>query len=320
MITLDQSMPFEDAIKARAIKQLLPTNLTSAEIQTLSRELRRRAAFSATVTDAGFIQKFNDLVTKIAGGPNDADFAARLAGEKPLLTSIPDAKAQLLQYLKDTGYAPGIGEAGTIKDLTSDARLQLIVETNVLDAQGFGRWKSGQNKVALSVNPAWELVRMRYSKVPRDWPERWQAALDDCGQDDGATDGSDRMVALKNHPIWQALGDGAGGYEDTLGNPWPPFAFNSGMGVIDVSRDDAVELELLDEDEEVEPAEDDLGLNDNVEASVANFGHALQGALARGFNLVDGVLSLNCAPANFDGLRNRLSTINSHLSTFRRAA
>ena len=52
------------------------------------------------------------------------------------------------------------------------------------------------------------------------------------------------FVALKSSPIWQALGDGVGGFKDTLGNPYPPFAFGSGMGWTDVSADDAASLGL----------------------------------------------------------------------------
>ena len=53
------------------------------------------------------------------------------------------------------------------------------------------------------------------------------------------------MVALKTSPIWAALGNGAGGYRDTLGNPFPPFAYGSGLAWADVSRDEAIELGLI---------------------------------------------------------------------------
>lgn len=65
------------------------------------------------------------------------------------------------------------------------------------------------------------------------------------------------MVALKNSGVWEALGDGAGGYEDTLGNSFPPFAFNSGMDCDEVSYQECVELGLLEEGEEVEGADID---------------------------------------------------------------
>ena len=38
---------------------------------------------------------------------------------------------------------------------------------------------------------------------------------------------------------------GAGGYRDTLGNPFPPFAFGSGLAWADISRDEAIKLGLV---------------------------------------------------------------------------
>jgi hypothetical protein len=68
------------------------------------------------------------------------------------------------------------------------------------------------------------------------------------------------MVARKDSGVWQALGDGAGGYDsDALHNPYPPFAFNSGMDVQDVDRQDAVELGLLEEDDQVVPQDQAFG-------------------------------------------------------------
>jgi hypothetical protein len=67
------------------------------------------------------------------------------------------------------------------------------------------------------------------------------------------------MVALKDDPIWQALGDGDGGYDDTLGNPFAPFAFNSGYETLDVSRKESVSLGLIGENEHADPAPIDFG-------------------------------------------------------------
>ena len=77
-----------------------------------------------------------------------------------------------------------------------------------------------------------------------DWPQRWKAAGERV-----AWRGAHRtkMVALKSSPIWQALGDGAGGFRDTLGNPYPPFAFGSSYEWVPVDRLEARELGLLDE-------------------------------------------------------------------------
>ena len=76
-----------------------------------------------------------------------------------------------------------------------------------------------------------------------DWPQRWEAAARAVGFE-GVSRDYGRMVALKGSPVWQALGEGAGGFRDTLLNPYPPLAFNSGMGWEDVAREECDELGL----------------------------------------------------------------------------
>jgi len=286
-----EPLPFAEALAFMQRKRVLPTTLGSAQLAELDAELKRRAIFSAKVAMADHLQLLGELTEKIAGGLTEEGHAAGsgLGSARDRMISIPEAKAQLLESLQAKGYLPNID--GPLTDLTSDARLQLQVETNVLDTLGYGRWQAGNDEVALDVNPAWELVRMIEAEVPRNWSERWDAARA-ASVSEGATDaGSGRMVALKNHPIWQALGDGAGDYQDTLGNPWPPFAFNSGMNVVDVPREDAIGLGLLGENTRVPAAS--LGLNDGLEVSAERWSEALQGALAADpqLSLLDGVLT-----------------------------
>lgn len=125
--------------------------------------------------------------------------------------------------------------------------------------------------------PAWELVRVYDRDVPRGfkigpkgtliedpedaWPARWRAAAEGLPDADailGILETTGRMIALKSSEIWQRLGDGAGGYDDTLGNPFPPFAFNSGFDVNEVSDKESVELGLLGVGEQAEGAEIDF--------------------------------------------------------------
>lgn len=122
--------------------------------------------------------------------------------------------------------------------------------------------------------PALELKRVYDRDVPRGsekdpagpengWDDddgRWQAACEASGDEDAQQvfDDTGRMVALKSSDIWQQLGDGAGGYTDTLGNPFAPFAFQSGMDTDEVSLKEATELGLLDEGEAAEPADVDF--------------------------------------------------------------
>jgi 8-oxo-dGTP pyrophosphatase MutT (NUDIX family) len=144
--------------------------------------------------------------------------------------------------------------------------------------QGAGNFVAQNfDQTRLDEFPALELHRVYDREVPRgfkvgkggaiipdpdnDWPSRWEAAGGEL------VDG--RMVALKSDPIWQALGDGEGGYEDTLGNPFAPFAFNSGYDTDEVSREDAVALGLMNDEDEAKPAEFDFTKLLNIEAASA---------------------------------------------------
>ena len=129
----------------------------------------------------------------------------------------------------------------------SEGKLDFIVKTQRRMAQSLGQL-AAQTPAQLARYPAWRLVRGGTRRVPRDdWDRRWAAAGFACGWQ-GAC--SDDYVALKDSPIWTELGDGAGGFRDAIGNPFPPFAFGSGMTWKRVSREEAEQLGLLAEAEE----------------------------------------------------------------------
>jgi hypothetical protein len=141
----------------------------------------------------------------------------------------------------------GVGGEG-VGDLTSDKRLDLILKTNVDSARGFAQFLKAQ--AYLDKVPAMEVVRYQDRPEPRDWEARWMQAAQGSG--DGRAGAClqqyGRMVAAKNSPIWQFLGSS---WDDSLGNPYPPFAFNSGMDWLEVERDDAVALGVVDADQEI---------------------------------------------------------------------
>jgi hypothetical protein len=208
-------------------KAKLPTTLDSAEIrESIPAEIRRRSFFSATVSEARILSHLQDAASAYARGE----------------ISEATAREQMLHYLDQIGYQ---AEGGGIQDLTGRLRLNLIFDTNRKMAEG-ARMAAQDSPAEINRYPAWRLTRRGWRQVPRvDWMERWRSAGVSVGWD-GAIEPD--MVALKGSPIWQALGDGTGGYEDALGNPFPPFAFGSGLDWMDVSRDEAVALGLNPDD------------------------------------------------------------------------
>ena len=80
----------------------------------------------------------------------------------------------------------------------------------------------------IHISPDWELYRFVSPQFSRDWPARWKAAAEAVNWE-GVKRRTRKMIARKDSPIWGALGNGAGGYDDTWGLPYPPFAIGSGM-------------------------------------------------------------------------------------------
>jgi hypothetical protein len=228
--TLDETPQVTDAMRRFRERQVFETDLGSAELRGFSRQLRDRSLFSARTTNAHYLQEVQTVVDDI------------LAGRENMSTG----RWRLMKKLKQLGYDPAIGfpddlanvppaEAGSLQDLSSAQRIDLLLETNVRMARGYAQHVAGSRPADVAARPAWELKRLYLRDVPRGseeshsvgWQRRWQDAAESVNWE-GVARGGERMVARKNSPIWEALGDGVGGYTDTLQNPFPPFAFRSG--------------------------------------------------------------------------------------------
>ena len=210
------------------IKDLLPTAMGSDELrEQIAADILRRSVFSARMESARYLARVRDVCAEYADGG----------------LSAAEARKTLLAELEAMGHSQSDG--GGIANPASRQRLNLIIETQRRMASSVARINADTPET-LALWPAWELRRFERRKAPRaDWPQRWQSAAEAVGHE-GVARHTARMVALKNSPIWQALGDGAGGFRDTLGNPYPPFAYSSGLAWADVSADECRELGLSD--------------------------------------------------------------------------
>ena len=207
------------AAKVAEIRDLLPTSMGTAQIrEKFAEQIMARSVFSARVANADFLTVLKEVINQLAEG-NINEASARLA---------------LAEILRALGYTPEGGfptdlpgsvppaVQGSLQDLLSFKRLQLIVDTQRGLMQGAGQQQRGSDPDRLSQFPAWELVRQISVRVPRDWPSRWVIA-------GGSFVDGGRMIALKGDPIWGELGS-YNNFDDALGVDFPPFAFNSGMG------------------------------------------------------------------------------------------
>jgi hypothetical protein len=148
---------------------------------------------------------------------------------------------EALGYTPEGGFPDGDGEVppavvGTIEDLSSPRRLDLILQTQTELMNGRAARDAGRD--AMRFFPAWELIRVAGRLEPRDWFRRFEEAGGTILVDGN---GRRRLVAHKNDPVWDALGDSAL-FEDALDVDHPPFAFQSGMGWRNVPRSEWREL------------------------------------------------------------------------------
>lgn len=226
------AIPGSDKLMAESIlsqQDGLATSQPSVRIKTWSDKIKDHSIFSARTTSQRYIDMVKQRLQEVA--------SRKFTPQK--------AETLLQRTLQDLGYDSTIGfkgskvkvppaKPGDIRDLSSSRRIQLILDTNVKQARSLGQLASSEDPLQLMMMPAWKLTRTGARKKPRgDWQKRWQAAGDSC-QWNGAL--RKQMVALKTSPIWQKIADGAGGFEDTLGSPYPPFAFGSGLAWVGVSR------------------------------------------------------------------------------------
>lgn len=228
-------IPFQEALDQLVARDLLPTSAGSRQLRDeLAPQIRERAWFSARVTETRFLDRMRDVITRLTSP------AAQLAQGARRINRA-DARLALKQQLAEIGWDPtekGV-VPGSLQDLTSDGRLNLIIDTNKAFADGYGDWAAGQDQDILDAFPAQELVRVVDAEEPRDWVARF---LDAGGQLYGG-----RMIAPKNDPIWVAI--------SAFGLPYEPFDFNSGMGLQDVGYREAVDLGVIQPGQRIAPAE-----------------------------------------------------------------
>lgn len=143
------------------------------------------------------------------------------------------------------------GTKGSIRDLTTTRRLNLILQTNLEMARGYAHHAEAQED--LDFYPCQELIRTRKSRVPRDWETRWHAS--------GGKLYNGRMIAEINSPIWKNI--------SRFDLPYPPFDFNSGMGVMPIRRDEAIKLGVISKDS-VQERKELPSMNENLETTIEN--------------------------------------------------
>jgi hypothetical protein len=241
-------LPYKEALESQQSRRWLPTTLTSGELARLQPALLRRSMFSAKVSDFAHLDEIGTGISDVLSGQLD----------------VATARLRIRQHLWRTGYQAPPDKVGGLEDLASEARVNLQIDTNVAMMRGLGNYIQGQQEDILDMYPAQRLVRVIDSKEKRDWEKRWS----DAGGPESTGD-----VALKTDPVWVNL--------SRFRNPYPPFDYNSGMDVEDVSRREAMALGLIDLNTQLFPDRTTGDINQGVQAAHAVQDKRLKSALEK---------------------------------------
>lgn len=231
--------PLAEAVKRISAKTPLGTALRSKELETLPLAIRERAQFSAQVESARILSQIQRSLEQNLRATGDG-----------LVMSRERFAAKLLDVAKqELGDAP---RKGGMQDIRSVGRARMIYDMQTQQAYGQAQWNVDTDPENLNAVPAQEFKRLEPRKKPReDWGQRWQRA--------GGKLYGGRMIALKTDPVWMEL--------SRFGTPWPPYDYQSGMGVVDIYRDEAEALGLVQPGVRLE-ATQQQDFNDALEASV----------------------------------------------------
>lgn len=240
--------PLTEALQNSLARRVLALSsaIGTAEIQRdIPQAIRDRAFFSARTPYAGYLAETQADIQRALQPDTivNPDGSTRPAGPGESLSGA-QIRALMKERLAALDYRPAAGEEGSLTDLSSDRRTNLIIETQLAQVRNFGWWKQGLDPAILDAYPAQELYRALDREQPRIWQVRWNAAKAALGRASSATYAETTLgpfVALKDDPIWREL--------SAFGNPYPPFDFNSGMRTRDVARARAISLGVMDPDQ-----------------------------------------------------------------------
>ena len=215
--------PEEVILRKNLVSSVHPDGrgISSAEWASFSAAVKDRAFFSANVESVRFLDTARTRVAELLSAAKNPD--------SDTFVSRAQVVSDIMRAARESGIARG---TNLITDPGSAARANVIIDTNAGLAAGYAKAEISNSYGARLAFPAQELVRIEERLKPRDWRSTWIKH--------GGKLFSGRMIALKDDPIWVAI--------SRFGVPYPPFDFNSGMGLEDVSFDEAVSLGLISDD------------------------------------------------------------------------
>lgn len=249
MATLElliKPLKFQEAIKRLGKKKPVARKLSSKQWAAMPTQIRERAYFTSNVESMKFLNRSKKMIKDYLAGAREmvtTPDGRRVSALKK--TSRADFVYEMQKLAKQTGMGnvlpPGEDMSRDMitrtKDITSETRLNLIFDTQTQQAQSYGYYKQGQDPAILDAYPAQRFIRAQQRKDPRPLHK------------------SNRNEVRRKDDMefWLKMNDQSiGGF----GVPFGPWGFNSGMDVEDVRRDKAIQMGLIEKNEQVLPPDD----------------------------------------------------------------
>lgn len=260
-MTFTQPIPFEEALDKLGRRSPIGSTLTSEQWGMVPLALRERAMFSSQVENVRFLQRTKDSLTDFLSASREELTLPDGSKTTALKTG---SRAQFVEQMREFAIAEGMGDLvpadkrGTIQDITSERRLQIIFDTQVKSATSYGDWLQGMDPDVLDEFPAWRFIRVQ-----------------DVHEERVSHRPYEDEVALKTAlVVWKRI-------NEDFGVPWGPWGWGCGHDVEDVSRDEAEDLGLVKPGETVKPVVQDF--NESLKASVRTLDPDLQQVLTESF-------------------------------------
>lgn len=242
-------LPYQEALRKIGDKSIVGSMLDSQAWGRLPVAIRERAFFSATVESVRFLQRSRDMLTDFMTGATETVIGP---DGHPRTALKVGSRADFVKQASEFAIKEGMGpldpkDVGTLKDIRSQRRLELIFDIQTQQCYSYANWKEGMDPDTLNEFPAQRFIRVNVVIKERIIHK----------QNEG-------VVRLKTDlQFWLGMNSPQiGGF----GVPWGPWGFGSGMDVEDVDRDEAEDMGLVKPGEELQPVEKDL--NEHLEASL----------------------------------------------------
>lgn len=240
--------PFAEAVKKLGRKTIVGSVLNSRQWSDMPAAIRERAFFSATVESANFLSTAKSAITDFLESAREPD--PKNPGETMLKAG---GRERFVTIMRETLSAQGMpmAEPGSddVTDQTSAGRLRLIFETQTRMAQDYAYHRAGNDDEAVRrAFPAQRFIREAGTESPRPLH--------------ADNEGAERMK--HDTEFWLRMNSREiGGF----GVPYGPWGFNSGMGVEDMTRREAIASGLMKADDPTPPPVPHYEFNDAVRAS-----------------------------------------------------